>query len=94
MAPLEEYLKQADYLAQEIVNAWAINVQAGIGADLTDEFKGVFDRACRYRDSKSLADNHRECNFLSERDAAEESDTRQAFAEAYKTFWEKREAAA
>lgn len=94
MPSIEEYLERADDLAQEVVNAWGVNMQAGNAALLTDEFKSVFDKACRYRDAKEVADNHREFSMLSERDAAEEMTTRQAFAEAYKILWEKHHAAA
>lgn len=68
-------------------------MQAGNAALLTDEFKAVFDKACRYRTAKEVADNHREFNRLSERDAGEEKATRQAFAEAYKIYSEKRQPA-
>lgn len=94
MPPIEEYLEHADELAQEIVNAWGVNMRAGNGAFFTDEFKVVFDKACRYRNAKNDADNHRQVNVSSEGDAAEETATRQGFAEAYKTFWEKHQAVA
>jgi mevalonate kinase len=94
MPPIEEYLQRADELAQEVVNAWGVNMQAGNAASLTDEFKAVLDKACRYRNAKEVADNHRQFNMLSERDAGEETATRQAFAEAYKIFWERHQASA
>jgi hypothetical protein len=94
MPPIEDYLEHADELAQEVVNAWGVNMRAGNAAFLTGEFKAVFDRACRYRSAKNGADNHRQVNMLNEQDAAEETATRQGFAEAYRTFWEKHQAAA
>jgi hypothetical protein len=94
MPPIEEYLERADDLAQEVVNAWGVNMRACNAALFTDEFKAVFDKVCRYRDAKEVADNHRRFDMLSERDAAEETTTRQAFAEAYKIFWEKHQTAA
>ena len=44
--------------------------------------------AFRYRDAKSLADNHRKYDVLNEREEAEERSTGQQFAEAYKAFYE------
>lgn len=93
MPSIEEYLRHADELAQEVVNGWGVNMRAGNAAFLTDEFKAVLDKACRYRNARTAADNHRQVNMLSERDAAEETATRQEFAEAYKTFWERHQPA-
>jgi len=94
MPAIEEYLERANELTQEVVNVWGVNMQAGNAALLTDEFKAVLDKACRYRMAKEVADNHREFNILSQRDAADETGTRQAFAEAYKILWDKHEAVA
>ena len=88
MAPLEKYLEHVDKLAQDVVNAWGVNMQAGNGELLTPDFKALLDKACRYRTARSIADNHREFNVLSERTAAEEQEARLGFAETYKTFWE------
>ncbi len=89
IAPLEKYVEHADKLAQDVVNAWGVNMQAGNGNLLTPEFKGLLDKACRYRTARSIADNHREFNVLSERAEAEEQEARLGFAETYKTFWER-----
>lgn len=94
MRPIEDYLEYADELAQEVVNAWGLNTQAGNAATLTDDFKAVFDKACWYREAKRVADNRREFKMSSAADAATEQAMRQTFAEAYKIFWEKRQAAA
>jgi hypothetical protein len=91
--PLDAYLKQADDLAQDVVNAWGSNCYAG-NYDFKPEFLALLDKACNYRTAKIIADNHREFNILSERTAAEEQETRLEFAEKYKTFWERREKAA
>jgi hypothetical protein len=61
---------------------------------LSDEFKSLLDKTCRYRNAKMLGDNHRESRMLSKQDEAEEKVSRLDFAEAYKTFWEKHNAAA
>jgi hypothetical protein len=90
----EQYLEHADYLAQEVVNAWGVNMQAGNAAFLTDEFNALLDKAWRYRDAKSNADNRRQSHTLSEQDVSTEEASRKEFAEAYKTFWEKHQAAA
>jgi hypothetical protein len=93
MPALEKYLEHAPELAQVVVNTWAEIVQAG-NTDFTDEFKDVFDKACRFRNAKSTADNRREFKILTEQEATEESATLRAFAKAYKAFYEKHEAAA
>jgi hypothetical protein len=88
MRSLEDYAKSADRLAQEVVDAW----RANSGADpniSTSQNRVLFNRACRYRDARSLADNHRKHKVLEEREEADEKSTRQAFAEAYKAFHEK-----
>jgi hypothetical protein len=94
MQPIEKYLERSDELAQEVVNAWGTNMRAGNADFLTDDFKALFDKACRYRNAKSTADNRRQFGALNERDAAEEAIERQAFGEAYKSYWEKHQAAA
>jgi hypothetical protein len=91
--PLEEYLEQADKLAQAIVTAWAVNTKAGNSAFFTIQFKALFDKAYQYQHARRLAQNGREHNALSEQEEAEEKATRQAFAEAYKAYYEKHAAA-
>lgn len=86
MPSLEQYLEQADKLAQEVVNAWGVNVQAGNAVLLTAQFKVLLDSACRYRDARRLADNHRQFNVLGEQAEIQEKATRKAFAEAYRVF--------
>jgi hypothetical protein len=86
---LKQNFSHVDELAQEVVNAWGINVTAGNGAYLTADFRVVFDKCCAYRDAKKTADNHRKFNMLSEREAAEEESARQAFWETYGAYSEK-----
>jgi hypothetical protein len=93
MPTLEEYLRNADSLAQGVVNAWGTNVEAGNASLLTDQFKVLLDKACLYRTAKNLADNHRKFNILSQEEEVEVKTARQTFAEAYKAFYEKRAAA-
>ena len=91
MPPLEEYLKNADRLAQEVVNTWGINVQ--MGNAMSAKFKALLEKACLYRSVRRLADNHRKFDVMSEAEEAEELAVRRAFAEAYKAFYEKHAAA-
>jgi len=98
MPPLEEYLRNADRLAQVVVNAWGKNAQAGNAQLLTPQFvtpqfKELFDMACLYRNARKLADNHRKFNVMSDQEEEEEMAIRRAFAEAYKAFCEKHAAA-
>jgi hypothetical protein len=94
MAPIEGYLKHVDELAQEVVNVWQMYMQSGHSPLLTDAFNDLLDKACRYRTTKMVADSHREFGLLSESFAAEEEETRQVFAKAYKDYWEKKRRAA
>jgi hypothetical protein len=91
MPPLEEYLKNADRLAQEVVNTWGINVQ--MGNAMSVEFKALLEKACLYRSVRRIADNHRKFDVMSEQEEAEELAARHAFAKAYKAFYEKHAAA-
>lgn len=94
MSPIEEYLENADALSQNVVNAWCETVRAGDGPLLTDEFKSLFDEACRFRTARMIAENHQQHGVLTEPVAAEVEATRRAFAGAYKIYWEEKRAAA
>lgn len=83
MQPTEVDERHAEEWAQSVVDAWGKHVQAGNAAVLTDEFKDLVNKACSYRNAKSLADNRREPGTLSEQEAGEEKRTRRAFVEAY-----------
>ena len=89
MLPIEEYLEQADKLAQDVVNAWGPSAASGHATEQSPEFKALFDKACLYRTAREIADNHRKHSVLIEDDEAEEKATRQAFAESYKACYEK-----
>jgi len=93
MPTLEDCLKHADDLAQRVVDGWAANVNAGHRTDITAEYNALLEKALLYRTAKQTADNHREFKVLSEQEAAAETATRQAFAEAYKLFYDEHEAA-
>jgi hypothetical protein len=89
MLPIEEYLENGPKLAQDIVNEWGINMHAGNGSLLSEEFLALNEYACRYITAKDLADNHRKFSGVTEEDAAHEAATRRTFAEAYKRCWER-----
>jgi hypothetical protein len=86
---LEEYIQHADELAQEVVHAWVVNAKAGNSEYLTPEFKGVFDKAFEYRQSKKIADNHREFTILTEEEVTAERSSREIFAAAYKRWMDR-----
>jgi len=88
--PIDEYLKHADALAQDVVNVWGSNWEGGKGY-FTPEFKVLLDRTFPYWEAKRTAENHREFGTVSRKVAAAEHDTRLTFAQAYKTFWERHE---
>lgn len=78
----------ADVLAQQIVNAWGVNVTAGNAERLTTEFKALFEKTCDYRRAKRLADNRREFDMLTDNLAVKERVSRREFLEAYRSFHE------
>lgn len=84
--PLEHYIEHADELAQQVVNVWGTYTTSGDGDKLTPQFKSLFDKACRYRDAKHTADNHRRFSLLTKDEEIEEKETTLAFAEAYKAL--------
>ena len=91
MPSLEDYSKNADELAQKVVDAWAAKA-ATPGADATVDFRALFAKACEYRKAKRTGDNRRmssEYNVLFGHDTGEETTTRRAFAVAFKDFHER-----
>ncbi|HEV2495230.1 MAG TPA: hypothetical protein VG204_19400 [Terriglobia bacterium] len=92
MPQIEEcFVERAPELARELRNLWGRSfgpavreMQAGNSAFFTALNSSVLlDKAIRYLSVKELADNQRQFNRLSERDAAEETAALQAFAEEY-----------
>jgi hypothetical protein len=94
MAPLEGYLEHADELAQDVINTWGPIAQAGGADTFTPQFKCLVDITVLFREARKQADNFRKDNVLTEEIAGTEQATRQAFAEAYKAYYEKRVGAA
>jgi len=81
---LKSYLANADELAQRVVNVWGPYASVGRQNELPADFMDLFEKACRYRDAKDIADNRREFNSLTQRDEAREADTRLDFAKSYR----------
>lgn len=84
MRPIEEYLKNADADAQDVVNDLAGHLN-----DLNDRGKDLLDKACRYRIVRRVTDDRRKSGSVSDQDIADEKATRQAFAEANKDYCER-----
>jgi hypothetical protein len=78
----------ADALAQEVVNAWGMNVTAGNAERLSAGFKALFEKACACRDAKKIADNRRTYNALTTQEAANEQAARKEFLDAHCSFYE------
>ena len=89
MEPRMQPEEDADTLAQGVVNAWGQIVTAGHAADLSAEFKALFDKVEAYRSAKRIADNRRQFNMLTAEEAEEERVTRKEFVEAHHAFHEK-----
>ena len=89
--PIEEYVKQSDWLAQDIVNTWGAFTMAGEGAALSAEFKEVFETTCEFRQAKRVADNWRSVGIPTELVDAEVETKRLLFAQAFKRLHENHE---
>jgi hypothetical protein len=87
--PIQEYVKHSDALAQDVVNAWGINMETGDGPFLTQEFQNLFETTCQFRDSKIIADDWRRAGVPTKAFEIELEAKRQAFAYSYKAYWEK-----
>jgi hypothetical protein len=90
--PIEEYVKHSDTLAQDMVNAWGVNMQTGNGPLLSAGFREVFETTCQFRTAKMIADSWRRAGIPTEAVDAEVEAKRRVFAQAFKTFYEKHEA--
>lgn len=78
--------ENADVLAQEVVNAWGVNVKAGNAELLSMEFNALFEKTCAYRFAKQVADNRREFGVLTDEEATKEHVTRAEFLESHRRF--------
>ena len=90
-------MEDADKLAQDVVNGWAVNVDAGNGALITAEYRVLLEKACLYQSAKQVADSWRAMNSLLGRapddatnaSVAAENAKRDAFLKEYSAFSEK-----
>lgn len=78
MQTLEYCIEQADKLAAEIANEWATHFVSYNAADIPADFKAVLDASDQYQASKKTSNEMR---------------SRQAFAQAYMGYRNKRETA-
>ena len=85
MPTIEEYLENADELAQRVINTWG----PAFPARLSPEFDYLLDKTCKYRTAKDIADNRREFDSLPKQDEDREITSRLDFAKAYKAFYER-----
>jgi hypothetical protein len=76
------YFEEAPELAQLVAKAWSLTFPSPV----TEEFKALFDKACRYQAAAELVADHRRFNVLTKEEEEEEIAARRAFAEAYKAF--------
>ena len=81
MLPQGEF--DADQLAQDVVDAWAVAMLAGNVKNLSADYKALFEKACAYRTAKEVTDNHREHNMLTLAQEEREQRTKKEFLEAY-----------
>jgi hypothetical protein len=79
----------ANESARKFVDAFAANVKAGNAEFLSADGKALFELACRYREARDIADNHRPFAMLSGQEAAELEQRRREFVEAYTAFGRK-----
>ncbi len=89
MQPQEDL--NADKLAQMVVDAGGLNVQAGNSKYLSSDFKALLEKAIVYREAKRVANNRRAHNMLTEQEALEERAARKEFFDAYHAFYRTRE---
>jgi hypothetical protein len=86
---MEQQRIDADAALQEVLNAWGV-IRTGPGPQsLNPDFSALFDKMQAYRTAKSLANNRREHNKLTEQAAAQEQTTTQEFMTAYRAFYAK-----
>jgi hypothetical protein len=86
MEPRLQPEEDADKLAQDVVNAWGINVTAGNAELLSTEFKALFEKVEAYRFARKIADNRREHNILTADVEEQERTTRKEFLAAHRAF--------
>lgn len=89
--PIEAYVEQSDRLCQDVINTWGSLTMAGHGAALNADFKEMFEVTCDFRMAVRRIDNLRGTGMPTTAFADEVEQKRLAFAQAFKTFYEKHE---
>jgi hypothetical protein len=77
----------ADQAVQDVLNAWGALRTSPASRPQSTDFKALFEKMQAYRTAKGVADNHREHNVLTEREAADERATKKVFLVAYREFY-------
>lgn len=81
--------EDVDKDAQEVVNAWGLNVRAGNAHLLTEEFRALLELVVRYQESKKVADSLRHFDSLTDDVSSAEVAAREEFVEAHRIWVEK-----
>ncbi len=87
MTQLKAYLRRADELAQDVIDAW--NASA---ASLTPEFKALLHIAFLYKTARQTAEDHRAFDILSDSDEVRERAARLMFLRACKIYFDRQAA--
>ncbi len=87
--PIEKHIESAHHDAREIVNAWCRQKLFSPQSPISPESEDLFEKARLFEASTREAANHRENGMLIAEEAAEEIETRRAFAEAYRRMDDK-----
>jgi hypothetical protein len=75
----------ADQAVQDVLDAWGALRTSPASRPLSTDL--LFEKMQAYRTAKGVADNHREHNVLTEREAADERATKKVFFVAYREFY-------
>jgi hypothetical protein len=78
----------ADQAVQDVLNAWGANRTSREPRPLNADFIALFEKMLAYRTAKSIADNSRNFNMLTEKQAEAEQRTKKEFLAAYREFTE------
>jgi len=78
----ETYLKRADELAQNVIDAWNAS-----SANFTPEFSTLLHVTFLYKTAREKAENHRAFDILSSNDEAKERAAGLMFVRAYKIYY-------
>ena len=77
----------ADQAVQHVLNAWGVLRTSTASRPMSSDFKALFEKMQAYRTAKSIADNRRKFEKITEGMIALEQRTKEEFLEAYQTFY-------